>query len=99
MIFEMSVPNVVISLKLKGTLIYNGQRSVPIHSPLGPTKDTTAASDCLNGSLVTAFSIYKSIEEAVSLVCKVASISFTRMGAQSSLPFRKEIDELKLLTH
>ena len=97
-IFEMGVPNVVITLGSKGALVYNGQQSQLIPSPTVTAKDTTAAGDCFNGSLAVALSENKSLEEAVMFACKTASISVTRMGAQSSLPYRKEVDDLRLLT-
>jgi len=39
------------------------------------------------------------LDEAVSFACKVAAISVTRMGAQSSIPLRKEVDQLPLLNN
>lgn len=95
-IFEMGVPNVVITLGHKGALIYSGKQSKLIPAPRVTAKDTTAAGDCFNGSLAVALSENKSLEEAVSFACKTASISVTKMGAQSSLPSRKEVDGSKL---
>ena len=47
--------------------------------------DTTCAGDSFNGSLAAALYEGKSIDQAVRFAVKIASITTTRMGAQSSL--------------
>ncbi len=54
--------------------------------------DTTAAGDVFNGALAVALAEEKNLKEAVVFANKAASISVTRMGAQASAPYRKEID-------
>lgn len=90
------VPNVVITLGAKGALVSSDGRKRLIAAPAVPAVDTTAAGDCFNGALAVALSENKEWDEAVAFACKAASISVTRMGAQSSLPYRKEVDELPL---
>ncbi len=53
--------------------------------------DTTAAGDVFNGALAVALSEGKTLTEAVQFGCAAAAISVTRLGAQSSIPFRKEL--------
>ncbi len=53
--------------------------------------DTTAAGDSFIGGLVTQLAMGKTIEEAIQYATKVAAITITRMGAQSSLPNKKEV--------
>jgi ribokinase len=60
--------------------------------------DTTAAGDCFNGALAVALSEGQELDAAVAFACKAASISVTRMGAQSSLPYRKEVNEIRLMS-
>ncbi len=55
--------------------------------------DTTAAGDTYCGCLATALNEGKSLEKAVIFASAGAAISVTRMGAQPSAPYRKEIDE------
>lgn len=90
------VPNVVITLGAKGALVSSDGRKRLIAAPAVTAVDTTAAGDCFNGALAVALSENKEWDEAVAFACKAASISVTRMGAQSSLPYRKEVDELPL---
>jgi len=54
--------------------------------------DTTAAGDVFNGALAVAICEGRDLKDAVSFANKAAAISVTRMGAQSSAPYRKEID-------
>jgi len=55
--------------------------------------DTTAAGDTFNGALAVALVEGKALEEAVRFANAAAAISVTRMGAQSSVPARMEIEE------
>ncbi|MGH2642731.1 MAG: PfkB family carbohydrate kinase, partial [Chitinophagaceae bacterium] len=53
--------------------------------------DTTGAGDVFNGALAVALSEGRSLEEAVQFACLAASVSVTRIGALSSVPFRNEV--------
>jgi ribokinase len=88
---EKGVRNVVITMGASGAYILTENISVLI--PVIPVKatDTTAAGDIFNGALAVAISEGKGIEEAVVFANKAAAISVTRMGAQASAPYRKEI--------
>ena len=90
----MGVANVIITMGAKGAYLHNKDRSELIPAPLVTAKDTTAAGDCFNGALAVALSEKQPIDQAILFACKAACISVTRMGAQSSLPFRGEVDEL-----
>ena len=53
--------------------------------------DCVAAGDTFNGAFVVALSEGKSCAEAIAFAQKAAAISVTRPGAQSSVPWRKEV--------
>jgi ribokinase len=55
--------------------------------------DTTAAGDCFNGALAVAISEGKSIEEAIPFAITSSALSVTKSGAQTSLPYRREVDD------
>jgi ribokinase len=55
--------------------------------------DTTAAGDTFNGALAVALVEGIALEEAVRFANAAAALSVTRMGAQSSVPARIEIEE------
>ena len=62
--------------------------------PAYPVKavDTTAAGDVFNGALAVAIAEGRPLVEAVRFACKASAISVGRAGAQSSVPYRNEVD-------
>lgn len=90
-IHEMGVKKVVITLGASGAIICENGETKEIPAPKVKAIDTTAAGDVFNGALVVALSDGKVLTEAVEFACKAASISVTRMGAQSSIPYRNEL--------
>ena len=56
--------------------------------------DTTAAGDTFNGALAVALVEGKTLENAIRFANAAAAISVTRLGAQTSVPTRKEIEKL-----
>lgn len=85
------VKNVIITMGPAGAYLHTDNLSRMI--PVTPVRavDSTAAGDVFNGALAVAISEGKNLEDAVIFANKAASISVTRMGAQSSAPYRKEI--------
>ena len=69
------------------------------HCPALPTTpvDTTAAGDTFCGALGVALVEAKSLQSAVEFASAAAALSVAKMGAQPSIPHRKEI-ETKLTT-
>lgn len=55
--------------------------------------DTTAAGDIFNGALAVALFEGKPILDAVLFANAAAALSVTKLGAQSSAPMRREIDQ------
>ena len=90
-ISEKGVAIVVITLGSLGALIKDGHQYYEIKSEPVNAVDTTAAGDTFCGALTVGLSEGMSIVDAVGLACKAAAISVTRMGAQVSVPYRKEI--------
>lgn len=91
-IVGMGVDNVVITLGSRGALICNGEGVEFVDGFKVKAVDTTAAGDIFNGALVVAMAENRSLTDAVRFACKAAAISVTRQGAQSSAPYRTEID-------
>lgn len=90
-IIEKGVANVIITLGPEGAYIYNesGGRKVP--TPKVVAVDSTAAGDIFNGALAVAISEGQSLDDAVKFANGAAALSVTRMGAQASAPYRKEL--------
>ena len=89
---EMGVENVIITLGSKGALVYGVEEADFVPALKVEAVDTTAAGDVFNGALIVALSEGRSQLEAVRFACKASAISVTRVGAQSSVPYRSEVD-------
>ena len=91
-IAELGVDNVVITLGARGALVYNKNRNEIVDGFKVKAIDTTAAGDIFNGALAVALSENRAMIDAVRFACKTSAISVTRVGAQSSAPYRPEVD-------
>jgi ribokinase len=82
---------VVITLGAEGALLL--EKEEPEFITVSPVKaiDATAAGDVFNGALAMAIAEGRSLSDAVRFGCAAASLSVTRLGAQSSAPYRHEI--------
>jgi len=88
---EKGVELVIITMGSAGAFLLSNGKSEIISAPKVEAVDTTAAGDTFNGALVVALSEGKTIQDSIAFANKAAAISVTRIGAQSSVPFRKEI--------
>jgi len=88
---QKGVEIVIITLGASGAFLLANGKSEIIAAPKVEAIDTTAAGDTFSGALVVALSEGKTIQESIAFANKAASISVTRIGAQSSVPFRKEL--------
>lgn len=91
-LFEKGVQNVIITLGSKGALVYNEGKSEVVPAYKVKAVDTTAAGDVFNGALTVALSEGRNLIEASRFGCKASAIAVTRPGAQSSAPYRNEVD-------
>ena len=55
--------------------------------------DCVAAGDTFNGAFVVALAEGRSCADAINFAQKASAISVTRPGAQSSVPYRREIKD------
>lgn len=89
---EKGVQNVIITLGSKGALVYCDGKSEVVPAYKVKAVDTTAAGDVFNGALTVALSEGCNLIEASRFGCKASAIAVTRPGAQSSAPYRNEVD-------
>lgn len=85
------VQNVIITLGKKGAFFQNKDLKFKTDAPLVKAMDTTAAGDTFSGALTVALTEKMNWEQTIKFAVKAASISVTRMGAQTSVPYRKEM--------
>ena len=91
-LIAMGAQNAVVTLGSRGALVAESggkYELIPAHHVVAV--DTTAAGDVFNGALVVALSEGRTLVEAATFATKASAISVTRMGAQSSIPYRIEI--------
>lgn len=98
-LLSMGIKNAVITLGKRGSYFTDGKREIIIDSLPVKAVETTGAGDAFNGGFITAIAEGKSVDDAMRFATCVASISVTRLGAASSMPYRKEVEELYLKTY
>ena len=89
-LLKKGVKHALITMGSKGVYCGNCRK-------LYPTKkvkavDCVAAGDTFNGAFVVALTEGKCCKDAIAFAQKAAAISVTRPGAQSSVPFRREVE-------
>jgi ribokinase len=82
---------IILKLGEKGAWLADEQCSRHFPSRKVEAVDMTAAGDTFNGALAVALAEGKPLEEAISFANCAATISVTRLGAQSSIPTRSEV--------
>ncbi|MBO4714972.1 MAG: bifunctional hydroxymethylpyrimidine kinase/phosphomethylpyrimidine kinase, partial [Verrucomicrobia bacterium] len=88
------VPIVIITMDAKGVYLSAPECKKMIKSFKVKAVDSTAAGDVFNGALATALSQELGLLEAIRFAIAAAAISVTRLGAQPSVPTRKEIEKM-----
>ncbi len=83
--------NVIITMGAAGAYVSANEFSGLIPAPAVEAIDATAAGDTFNGALAAALAEGKPMTEAVEFAVKAASLSVTKMGAQASIPYKKDL--------
>lgn len=86
------VENVIITMGSRGAYIHSKEIKALIPAPKVTPVDTTAAGDCFNGALAVELARGHQLKDAVRYANRAAAITVTRRGAQSALPFRRELE-------
>ena len=91
-LLEMGVKNVVITLGPKGLFFKNRKEEIWMNAFRVKAIDTTAAGDAFLGALATSLAEHKPIREALNFANGAGALATTKLGAQPSLPFRKDLE-------
>ena len=83
------VGHVLVTLGAKGVYCGDCDRIFP--SRRVKAVDCVAAGDTFNGAFAVALAEGRDCADAIAFAQKAAAISVTRPGAQSSIPFRREL--------
>jgi len=91
-LLEMGVKNVVITLGPKGLFFKNRCEEFWMKAFRVKVIDSTAAGDAFLGGLATSLSENKPIQEALRFANGAGALATKKLGAQPSLPFKKDLD-------
>ncbi|MFJ5760533.1 ribokinase [Neobacillus sp. NPDC093182] len=83
----------IVTKGSKGVMIYKNGEKMEIPSIQVEAVDTTGAGDSFNGAVATALCDGLDIEEACRFANVVGAISVTKLGAQTGMPTKKEVEE------
>lgn len=91
-LLNKGVDNVIVTLGDKGAYFANQFETGYIEANKVEVVDTVAAGDSFNGALAVAILEGKSMRDSVMFANRVGSMTVTKVGAISSLPYRKDLD-------
>jgi ribokinase len=91
-LLKKGVKNIIVTLGSEGALLVNREKTEIYPGAKVKAIDTTAAGDAFNGALAYSLERGDNIEQAIKFANYVASLSVTKLGAQSSMP---TLDEIK----
>jgi ribokinase len=91
-LLDLGVKNVVITLGPKGLFFKNRSEEFWMKAFKVNVIDTTAAGDAFLGALATSLSEDKPVQEALKFAKGAGALATTKLGAQPSLPLRRELD-------
>lgn len=87
--------NVIVTLGEKGVFYKTERKEYQTSAYKVDVVDTTAAGDSFIGGFVSGLCEKMKIEDAIEKGIKTSAISVTRVGAQTSIPTKKEVEEFK----
>lgn len=91
-ISSKGIENVVITLGKEGAYVKEKNNYIMIPAKEVESIDTTGAGDVFSGALSVSLSEGHSLMEAVEFANAAAAIAVTRIGAQSAIPYRTEVN-------
>lgn len=89
---ERGIENVVITLGKEGAYVKEGEMYTLLPAKEVEAIDTTGAGDVFCGAFSVYLSEGHSLTDAVKFANIAASLAVTRIGAQSAIPYRSEIN-------
>lgn len=94
-LLNKGVKNVIVTCGSRGALVKNADICTVVPACRVSAVDTTAAGDVFNGALTVALAEGLPLLEAARFATHAAALSVTRIGAQSSIPTRCEVDDAR----
>ena len=91
-LLDRGVKAVILTMGSKGYLLSDGQRTEFVPAIKVDAVDATAAGDAFTGALAVGLAQGNALFDAASFANYAAALSVTKMGAQSSMPTRREVE-------
>ena len=91
-LLEMGPKNAVITLGRKGLFFKNRSEEIQMKAFKVKVVDTTAAGDAFMGAFAFGLAEDQPIREAMKLANAAGALATTKLGAQPSLPFKKDLE-------
>lgn len=88
---EKGIENVVITLGKDGSYVKEKDKYTMIPAKKVETIDTTGAGDVFCGAFSVYLSEGHSLTESVKFANAAAALAVTRIGAQSAIPYKREV--------
>ncbi|WP_018665386.1 ribokinase [Heyndrickxia acidiproducens] len=87
----LGIPNVIVKLGGKGSLVYQGGKATFVRSIEVKAVDTVGAGDCYAGAIADALIDTNDLAEAARFASIAAGIKVSRTGGQDAIPTLKEV--------
>jgi len=88
---------ILVTLGEHGVLIHEGSSQILLSAYKVKAVDTVGAGDAFVGAFTTAITQGTTTEEAANWGNAAGALAVTRSGAQSSLPYREEIESMRVI--
>lgn len=93
-LLDLGVKQGIVTLGENGCVYNDGEKLCYEPARKVTAVDSTAAGDTFTGAVAVSLMEGKSIQEAVAFATKASSIAVTKIGAQTSIPSREEVEKL-----
>lgn len=94
-LLELGIGAVLLTRGDKGVAKYSNGEKKTYKTPVVKAVDTTAAGDAFAGAFAYGLSCGWDEDKAIDYAISVASLSVTRLGAQSSIPDKAEVEKFR----
>jgi ribokinase len=91
---QMGIEKAIITLGSQGALIVEESSEKFLHAFKVDSIDSTAAGDAFCGALAAALAAGAGLEDAAMIGCAAGALATTKLGAEPSLPYRRDIDAI-----
>ena len=92
-LLDLGAKNAIITMGKRGAMLVTTEESSLVPAFDVNAVDATAAGDAFTGGLAFALASGRKLKEAAKFANAVAALAVTRMGAQPSMPTRKELEQ------